>query len=161
MEMKNGVTKRTSSRTPGVLFLLALFAIATPLLAQTDPQAESFLRHADPQEETAQRYAAEHAVSVETAHGRFQLQELAGELEADLRAREESSFAGLWIEHTPTFRVVVSLVGKGKSEAASDAADDQRATAPAGAVARGEAVREIGARVDAHRGGTGDCALCG
>lgn len=131
MQVKNGVTKRGSSRTPSVLFLLALVAVATPtvLWAQPDPRPERSLRHADPQEETAQRYAAEHAVSVETAHGRFQAQELAGELEADLRAREEANFAGVWIEHTPTFRVVVSLVGKGKSEVASDAADDQRADA--------------------------------
>lgn len=54
----------------------------------------------------SQSYAKEFNVSIEEAARRLDLQQRIGELSALLEA-EESSFAGLWIEHKPQYRVVV------------------------------------------------------
>ena len=63
----------------------------------------------DPASREAEGYAAHHGVSLEQAQNRFTLQRLAGELNAVLSDREGRTFAGLWIEHTPQFRVVVQF----------------------------------------------------
>ena len=63
--------------------------------------------HIDPASREAEGYAAHHGVSLEEAQNRFTLQRLAGELNAVLSDREGRTFAGLWIEHTPQFRVVL------------------------------------------------------
>ena len=65
--------------------------------------------HIDPASQEAEGYAAHHGVSLEEAKNRFTLQRLAGELNAVLSDREGRTFAGLWIEHTPQFRVVVQF----------------------------------------------------
>ena len=65
--------------------------------------------HIDPASREAEGYAAHHGVSLEEAQNRFTLQRLAGELNAVLSDREGRTFAGLWIEHTPQFRVVVQF----------------------------------------------------
>ena len=65
--------------------------------------------HIDPASQEAEGYAAHHGVSLEEAQNRFTLQRLAGELNAVLSDREGRTFAGLWIEHTPQFRVVVQF----------------------------------------------------
>ena len=65
--------------------------------------------HIDPASREAEGYAAHHGVSLEEAQNRSTLQRLAGELNAVLSDREGRTFAGLWIEHTPQFRVVVQF----------------------------------------------------
>ena len=52
-------------------------------------------------------YAKQHGVSVSEAVRRFRMQEIAGRLDADLTANESETFAGLWIEHSPEFKIVV------------------------------------------------------
>jgi len=62
----------------------------------------------------AQVYASNMNVSVEEAILRFQLQDIAGDLDAELTTNETETFAGLWIEHTPEFRVVVQFTRDGE-----------------------------------------------
>ncbi len=47
---------------------------------------------------------------------RFELQHVAGELEAELRSKEAATFAGLWLEHTPTCKVVVQFTDATKRD---------------------------------------------
>ena len=63
----------------------------------------------------AQGYAALFDISTEEALRRFELQDLAGTLGASLAEREEATFAGLWLEHTPDFRVIVQFTRDGES----------------------------------------------
>jgi hypothetical protein len=62
----------------------------------------------------AQAYASDTGVNINEALLRFQLQNIAGELDAELTAKEAKTFAGLWIEHTPEFRVVVQFTRNGE-----------------------------------------------
>ncbi|MCZ7380890.1 MAG: PLD nuclease N-terminal domain-containing protein [Candidatus Methanoperedens sp.] len=62
----------------------------------------------------AQVYASVTGVSIEEALRRFQLQDIAGKLDAELSKNETGTFAGLWIEHTPEFRVIVAFTRDGE-----------------------------------------------
>ena len=62
----------------------------------------------------AQIYASNTGVSIDEALRRFQLQDIAGELDAELSMNETGTFAGLWVEHTPEFRVVVQFTRDGE-----------------------------------------------
>jgi len=62
----------------------------------------------------AQVYASNMNVSVDEAILRFQLQDIAGDLDAELTTNETETFAGLWIEHIPEFRVVVQFTRDGE-----------------------------------------------
>jgi hypothetical protein len=57
----------------------------------------------------AKNYAIDYGVSLDEALRRLQLQEAIGELNAELYKSEQATFAGLWVEHTPQFRVVVQF----------------------------------------------------
>jgi len=57
----------------------------------------------------AQVYASNNNVSVDEALRRFQLQDIARNLQAELRTNEVETFAGLWIEHAPEFKFVVQF----------------------------------------------------
>ncbi|HEX2095337.1 MAG TPA: hypothetical protein VHG28_23275 [Longimicrobiaceae bacterium] len=62
----------------------------------------------------AQSYAASRGVSIEEAVRRLQLQTTIGELNARLESQEQATFAGLWIEHQPEFRVVARFTQNGE-----------------------------------------------
>ncbi len=62
----------------------------------------------------AQGYALNNNVSTEEALRRFQLQDIAGKLDAELSKNETGTFAGLWVEHTPEFRLVVQFTRDGE-----------------------------------------------
>jgi hypothetical protein len=87
-----------------------LLVLGWPLRAGTQNAAaqpnidinEVDLSHGD-----AEIYAKNHGVSVEEALDRFHLQEVAGELDARLAENEAETFAGLWVEHSPAFHIVV------------------------------------------------------
>lgn len=76
--------------------VVAVLLLAVPLVAAGDTVREE-----------AAWYAAEMGVSVEEAARRLELQAAAGELDALLAAEEAATFAGLTIEHQPSFHVVV------------------------------------------------------
>lgn len=55
----------------------------------------------------AEIYAKNYGVTVEEAYHRFELQDAAGNLDYLLTTKEADTFAGLWIEHIPEFKIVV------------------------------------------------------
>jgi len=57
----------------------------------------------------AEIYAKHQGVTVDEAIRRFELQDAAGALDAALSKEEAETFAGLWIEHAPKFRIVVQF----------------------------------------------------
>ena len=67
----------------------------------------------------ARVYAAQYGVSVKEAKRRFALQDAAGDLNAQLIAKESATFAGLWLEHSPQFKVVVQFTGTNKPNIAT------------------------------------------
>lgn len=71
------------------------------------------LNDRDPVLWDAQGYASSTGVSVDEALRRFQLQDIARHLESELSGKEAETFAGLWVEHTPEFRVVVQFTQNG------------------------------------------------
>ena len=62
----------------------------------------------------AQSYAADFGVGLDEAVRRLGLQDQIGELNAELAAKERDTFAGLWLEHTPQFQVVVLFTRSGE-----------------------------------------------
>lgn len=54
-------------------------------------------------------YAKVHGVTVDEAIRRFKLQDDAGALDAELSSKESDTFAGLWLEHTPEFKILVQF----------------------------------------------------
>lgn len=79
--------------------------LSLPALAQapSEPPSESLL--AD-----AATYAELFGVDIDEAVQRLRLQAAAGELSGELREDERGNFAGLWIEHRPSFLVVARFV---------------------------------------------------
>ncbi len=65
--------------------------------------------HVDPATWDAKGYASHVGVSLEEAQRRLKLQSLAGDLDAELNEREGQTFAGLWIEHSPRYQIVVQF----------------------------------------------------
>jgi len=62
----------------------------------------------------AKEYAAEYGVSMKEAARRLSLQDQAGELRAELEAKEAATFGDLYIEHEPTFRMVTMFTQGGE-----------------------------------------------
>ncbi len=71
----------------------------------------------------AETYASEYDIDLDEALRRLQLQDPIGELNAELAAKEADTFAGLWIEHTPEFRVFVRFTHGGEDTIRSYIAD--------------------------------------
>lgn len=68
-----------------------------------------------------QAYAERYGVSKSAAQQALLLQDRAGDLEERLLATERDSFAGLWIEHAPEFRIVVAFRGDARAAVARHA----------------------------------------
>ena len=54
-------------------------------------------------------YAKNYGVTVEEALRRFNLEDAARPVEAELTEKERDTFAGLWVKHTPEFRIVIQF----------------------------------------------------
>lgn len=72
-----------------------------PQEVQTHPNQEAY---PNPDAET---YAKNYGISLDEALRRFHLQNVAGELQVTLREKEADTFAAIWLEHTPEFKIVV------------------------------------------------------
>lgn len=88
-------------------FLLAGFLLACLVVTNFAWAQPRLISPEEALERDAAGYAAAQGVTQEEAVRRFELQEKVGYLQAALLEEEKDSFAGLWIEHTPEFRVVV------------------------------------------------------
>ncbi len=102
-----------------VCAFVLLFQTAAPAFAQNgnrgeQPPAPIVLREDEAYQEDAEAYVAAFGGTVLEAIRRLKLQGAVAELDATLQSQEKATFAGLWIEHTPRFRVVVQLTQGGK-----------------------------------------------
>ncbi len=79
-----------------------------------DSGGKPALDNKDPLMYDAQIYASNNNVSTEEALHRFQLQNIAGKLDAELSVNETGTFAGLWVEHKPKFKIVVQFTRNGE-----------------------------------------------
>lgn len=92
-----------------ILLLIVLLAACAPGGAEpelTETAVPTLEIHLD-----AQSYADDMGISLEEASRRLWLQDGIGQLGASLEANEADTFAGLWIEHEPEYKVVVAFVG--------------------------------------------------
>lgn len=104
----------TSTKIRIVLVCLLFSATASLSSAQVEPPPPPDQGETNSLRD-AQSYAAENGVSVDEAVRRIGLQsnEIA-QLGQALESQEGSTFAGLWIDHQPTFRVVAAFTGGGE-----------------------------------------------
>lgn len=97
-----------------VMLLLSMaFVVAVNAQGQ-DSGGKTALDNKDPLLYDAQIYASNNNVSTEEALRRFQLQDIAGKMDAELSMNETGTFAGLWIEHKPKFKIVVQFTSNGE-----------------------------------------------
>jgi len=99
----------------GVLVIIVILFIAFLLLKTGTQETSAFLQATLEATELsnpdAEIYAKNAGISVDEANRQFRISDTAGILQADLIANETDTFAGLWIEHSPEFRVVVLFTG--------------------------------------------------
>jgi len=62
----------------------------------------------------AKMYASRFGVDLDEAIRRLKLQSEIGDLNAELAAKERDTFAGLWIQHQPEYRVIVQFTRNGR-----------------------------------------------
>ncbi|MBI5839475.1 MAG: hypothetical protein HZB19_05180 [Chloroflexi bacterium] len=98
---------------------LPIFTLILILLMAFSPLGPSIQNENDPDLGDAETYAKLNGVSVEEALRRFHIQDIAGDLDAELSVKEAETFAGLWIEHTPKFKVVVLFTQDGEKSIGS------------------------------------------
>ena len=67
----------------------------------------------DPLRYDAAMYASHYGITVNEGLRRLELQEIIGEMDGELTNKEVDTFAGLWIEHEPEFRVVALFTNNG------------------------------------------------
>ncbi|MFC1878552.1 S1 family peptidase [Chloroflexota bacterium] len=90
-----------------LLVFLTIF-ITTSVLAATKATPTSIINE-NPLAMDAKAYADELDVPLDRAIQRLMLQDLVGELDAELAGKEYETYAGLWIQHTPEFRIIVQF----------------------------------------------------
>lgn len=88
---------------PRILTLLTIAIFAMSLFA-AEPN--------DALIEDATAYAAQYGVSVDEGIRRLELQRRVSDLEGVLTTEEVASFAGLWIQHEPQYRVIVRFTNR-------------------------------------------------
>ena len=65
--------------------------------------------------EDTRYYATRYGVDVAEAVRRLQFMDSVGQLDAQLTTNEPATFAGLWIQHTPDFRVIARFTRNGEA----------------------------------------------
>ncbi|NJD51578.1 MAG: hypothetical protein FIB07_01790 [Candidatus Methanoperedens sp.] len=98
--------------------LTAMLLVSMSLMPVVNAQGQDsggkpVLDNKDPLLYDAQIYASNNNVSTEEALRRFQLQNIPMP-EEELKTKEVETFAGLWIEHTPEFKIVVQFTRNGE-----------------------------------------------
>jgi hypothetical protein len=97
------------------VFMVLLLSACTPApFSQTQSVTEETPTPGEALLADAAEYARQFGVDQEEAVRRLELQGEIGELDATLQREEPETFAGLWIQHEPDFRVVVAFTGNGE-----------------------------------------------
>lgn len=101
-----------------ILGVLVLASVATVALDDTSPAVTMVSSVADGEPEVGNSdlddYVSAYGVSAEEARQEWTATDAAGELQAQLVETEADVFGGLWIEHEPTFAIVVSVLPGGE-----------------------------------------------
>jgi len=91
-----------------IIMVITLIGIPTALLgAENNNQVSSDEINKEGSLLCAEVYAKHLGVTVDEALRRLKLQDVAGEIGAELYSKEADTLAGLWIEHTPKFKIVI------------------------------------------------------
>lgn len=93
------------------LFILAVVfiaAIISPDIAVSKKTSVSLNRDQKTLKDV-KMYADHQKIDLDTAAYRLALQDLAGNLDAALTKNVSDSYAGLWIQHSPQFRIIVQF----------------------------------------------------
>ncbi|MBN2002440.1 MAG: hypothetical protein JXA21_03710 [Anaerolineae bacterium] len=98
-----------------ILTIIITFATISSTAAQNsgDPNIAVSIDE-NPLVRDAQEYAKDQGINLDEAIRRLQLQDQIGELNTHLIGKEQSTFAGLWIQHSPQYRVIVYFTHNGK-----------------------------------------------
>jgi|GEM_PF-823890 len=92
--------------------LLIIFAlISIPVAAQEPGPSPA----GDSQNRDAEEYANTVGVDLDEATYRLALQDEIGDLNEQLSTHEGELFAGLWVEHTPAFKVIAAFIRDGEN----------------------------------------------
>jgi hypothetical protein len=99
--------KTLLSRVGWTTILLVIILLLGSITQNAEAVAPVNLDGVDTSLGDAEIYAKDQGISNEEAAWRFHLQEVAGHLDAKLSKNEAETFAGLWVEHSPKFQIVV------------------------------------------------------
>lgn len=103
-------------RVFGVIVTLAILsAPAYASFAQTIEGATQTVQMDDALTMDAKAYASAMGVDIDEAIRRLQLQDDIGELNLELTEKEGETFAGLWIQHQPEYRVIAMFTRDGET----------------------------------------------
>ncbi len=99
-----------------IIWIALLLALTSSQnLPQTSPPPTSDnSMNADTVSVDAKIYAENLGVTVEEAENRFDLQELVGVLDNQLSQKEADTYAGLWQEHTPSYKIIIQFTENGE-----------------------------------------------
>ena len=85
----------------------------TPTVPPSPEPIATALTTDDPLVQDAANYAEQYGVSVDEAIRRMERQDEIGRLGALLKAKERDTFAGLWIQHEPEYKLVIAFTRDG------------------------------------------------
>ena len=102
-------TSRVARVAISLAVLASLVTISVIVAGATGGSAEN------PLARDAQDYAVQFGTTVDEAERRLNLQEAIGKLDHKLTTGESDTFAGLWIQHEPDFKVIVKFTEGGES----------------------------------------------
>jgi hypothetical protein len=97
-----------------VRFLLFLLCVTLGLSISAGPAAGQE-EVDDPLLPDARQYAATYDVELDEALSRLRRQAVIGRLNAKLAEKEPATFAGLWVQHEPSYLIVVQFAGGGEA----------------------------------------------
>ena len=97
-----------------IILALALGACIPDLQAQSQPTAVDEPTPGPALQADAAEYARQTGVSQEEAQRRLRLQNEFGGLNGLLQSEQSQTFAGLWIQHEPEYRLVVAFTQDGE-----------------------------------------------
>ncbi len=93
--------------------ILILLAMTTPAGGVDQPLADAAVLNAEEALRVdAETYSEQFGVSIDEALNRLALQPIAGEAAQSLETLVPDRLAGAWLEHEPTFKLVVRFVGE-------------------------------------------------
>ncbi len=119
MEVKSKKMKFKTGILVMAIGLLMMAMVMSELSAQgqddnAKPAKELNAKDKDNMDWAVYDYVSITGVSADEAKRRLQLQDIARELNAELSMNEAETLAGLWIEHSPEFKIVVQFTRDGE-----------------------------------------------